>query len=84
MLRGQRTKSLPASFIPRRYAPVQQCGFVTNSKWGFTLGCSPDGLVAADGVIECKSPVPEVQVRMVCEYFKTGKVPDEHRCKFTA
>jgi hypothetical protein len=37
------------------YGEVTECGFITNDKWGFTLGFSPDGLVGTDGQIEVKS-----------------------------
>lgn len=32
---------------------VEEVGFVEENKW---LGCSPDGLVGEDGLLECKAP----------------------------
>ena len=37
------------------YAPVTECGFMTEDCFGFTIGYSPDGLVGDDGLIEIKS-----------------------------
>lgn len=34
---------------------VVELGFITDDKWGFTLGYSPDGLVGDEGLIEIKS-----------------------------
>lgn len=54
-----------------RYSPVQQCGFITNDKWGFTLGMSPDGLVnAADGFEETDGQI-EVKSRSQKYQFET-------------
>jgi hypothetical protein len=70
---GKRTRSGPATLYSKHYAPVEQCGFVTNNKWGFTLGCSPDGLVGDDGMIEVKSRCQKFQVETIVE----GKMPDD-------
>jgi predicted phage-related endonuclease len=77
MLRGQEDEILAREDYAKHYAPVQQCGFVTNSKWGFTLGCSPDGLVGDDGLIECKSRGQKFQVQTIVEHFEDGTVPDD-------
>lgn len=37
------------------HVDVREVGFMTEDKWGFTLGYSPDGLVGDDGLIEVKS-----------------------------
>lgn len=34
---------------------VDEIGFMTEDRWGFTLGYSPDGAVGDDGLIEIKS-----------------------------
>jgi hypothetical protein len=47
-------------------------GFITNDKWGFTIGYSPDGLVGDHGQIECKSRNQKLQVRTLVDY-----VPDD-------
>lgn len=55
-------------------APVTDCGFVTNDRFGFTIGYSPDGLVGDDGLIECKSRRQKYQV----ETIATNEVPVEY------
>jgi predicted phage-related endonuclease len=67
MLRGQEDEILAREEYAKRYAPVAMCGFVTNDKWGFTLGCSPDGLVGDEGMIEIKSRCQRYQVQTICE-----------------
>jgi hypothetical protein len=75
MLRGQADEILARELYSKHYAPVQQCGFVTNSRWGFTLGCSPDGLVGDDGLIEVKSRCQKYQVETIC----TAEMPDDFK-----
>ena len=55
MLRGHEDEVEARLIYHRHYAPVTEMGFITNDKWGFTLGYSPDGLVGDDGAIEAKS-----------------------------
>ena len=59
------------------YAPVEECGFITNDKWGFTLGYSPDGLVGDDGLIECKSRIQKWQMQTLVEYVAKDEVPPD-------
>lgn len=77
MLRGQEDEILARDDYAKHFAPVEQCGFVTNSKWGFTLGCSPDGLVGDDGLIECKSSCQKLHVQRLVEHFESGEPPEE-------
>jgi hypothetical protein len=77
MLRGQEDEILARNLYSKHFAPVQTCGFVTNDKWGFALGCSPDGLVGADGLIEVKSRGQKFQVQTLCEFFEDGTTPDD-------
>lgn len=51
---------------------VEQIGMV---KDGPHFGCSPDGLVASDGMIEIKCTIPSVHI----EYFIDGVVPSAYR-----
>lgn len=74
MLRGHEDELIARSLYSERYAPVEEVGFVTNDRWGFTLGCSPDGLVGADGMIECKSRRQKYQVQTIID----DAVPAEH------
>jgi hypothetical protein len=73
MLRGQEDEITARELYSKHYAPVEQCGFVTNNKWGFTLGCSPDGLVGGDGMIEVKSRCQKFQVETIC----ANAMPDD-------
>jgi hypothetical protein len=59
------------------YAKVTECGFITNDKLGFVLGYSPDGLVADDGLIECKSRVQKWQMQTLIECVAENKIPAE-------
>ena len=73
MLRGQEDEIYARAAYEEHYAPVRQTGFVTNDRWGFAIGYSPDGLVGDSGLIECKSRCGKYQVQTFAEYA----VPDE-------
>jgi hypothetical protein len=75
MLRGHDDEIEARNLYAKHFAPVIETGFVTNSKWGFTLGCSPDGLVGEDGGIECKSRNQKYQVQTICEWYESGGIP---------
>lgn len=75
MIRGMEDEILARELYSKKYAPVQQCGFITNDKWGFTLGMSPDGLVGEDGLIECKSRKQALQVQTIIG----DEMPDDFR-----
>lgn len=66
MLRGKEEEAEIRKVYSANYAPVREIGFVTNDKWGFTLGCSPDGLVGDDGQIEGKSRDQKFQIETIC------------------
>ena len=74
MIRGHEDEIEARIIYAEKYAPVTECGFVTNDKWGFTLGCSPDGLVDDDGMIECKSRRQKYQVETIIN----GTMPDDY------
>lgn len=79
MLRGHEDEILARALYSEKYAPAEQTGFVTNDKWGFTLGCSPDGLVGAEGMIECKSRCQKYQLQTIVEEFTgTATIPEEY------
>lgn len=67
MLRGREDEIEARALYAKRYAPVTNVGFVTNDRWGFTLGYSPDGLVIDEGQIECKSRKQRLQVQTIVE-----------------
>ena len=78
MLRGQEDEILARAEYARRYLPVQDMGFITNDKWGFTLGCSPDGLIGDTGMLECKSRRQRFQVETIIEAVSADKAPDDY------
>lgn len=78
MLRGQNDEVEARAIYAERYAPVIECGFVTNNRWGYTLGYSPDGLVGHDGAIECKSRRQKFQVETLIEHLLNGTIPPEY------
>lgn len=78
MLRGYDDEVRARDLYSQRYAPVQEVGFVTNDRWGFTLGCSPDGLVGTDGGIEAKSRRQKFQIQTIVEEYRDGLIPSEY------
>lgn len=73
MLRGQEDELVARDLYAQHFAPVEEVGFVTNDRWGFTLGYSPDGLVGDAGLIECKSRRQRFQVETII-----NGVPEEY------
>jgi hypothetical protein len=73
MLRGETEERLARELYSEKYAPVVECGFVTNDVLGFNIGYSPDGLVGDDGLIEVKSRGYKYQVQTIIE----GVMPSE-------
>lgn len=77
MLRGKDDEIEAAALYSKFYDPVETVGFVTNNKWGFVLGYSPDGLVNDDGQIECKSRNQKLQVRTLVDFVSAAAIdPD--------
>lgn len=74
MLRGWEDEIRARNKYAENLAPVDECGFITNDKWGFTIGYSPDGLIGDKGLIEIKSRRQKLQM----ETILSGNVPDEH------
>lgn len=74
MLRGQEDEIYARAAYEEHYASVTEIGFITNDRWGFTIGYSPDGLVGDDGLIECKSRAGKYQVQTIAE----NDVPAEY------
>jgi YqaJ-like viral recombinase domain len=54
---------------------VEEVGFIPHAT--LMAGCSPDGLVDADGGVEIKSVIPAVQI----ETILGGTFPSEHRAQ---
>jgi hypothetical protein len=73
MLRGKEDEVDAVQKYSENYNAVERVGFMTNDKWGFTLGYSPDSLVGKDGTVEAKSRKQSLQI----ETIVTG-IKDEH------
>jgi len=52
---------------------VRRVGFVRNGQ----VGCSPDGLVGDDGMLEIKTRLPHLMI----DLFETGEPPTEYRAQ---
>lgn len=77
MLRGMEDEIEARLQYHKTYAPVEEVGFITNDKWGFTIGYSPDALVGDDGLIECKSRNQKYQIMTLCNYVSADTIdPD--------
>ena len=68
MMRGHADEMDACLLYAKEIAPVSNVGFITNDRWGFTLGYSPDALVGDDGLIECKSRIQKYQVQTMVEH----------------
>jgi len=77
MLRGQEDEIEAVALYAKTYEPVERVGFITNDRWGFTIGYSPDALVGADGLVECKSRGQKYQIQTIVDYVSADKIdPD--------
>lgn len=77
MLRGQEEEVYAVETYAKNYTSVQRVGFITNDRWGFTIGYSPDALVGSDGLIECKSRSQKYQIRTLIDYVSADTIdPD--------
>ncbi len=65
MWRGIDDEPRARAVYAKQYAPVQECGFMTEDRFGFTIGYSPDGLVGDDGLIEIKSRRARAQLATI-------------------
>lgn len=65
MLRGIDDEPRARYKYAEHYAPVVEAGFMTEDRWGFTIGYSPDGLVGEDGLIEIKSRRSKTQLATI-------------------
>lgn len=77
MLRGHEDEIDARIAYAANYAPVEDCGFITNDRWGFTIGYSPDGLVGEDGLIETKSRKHKFQVETILKSVAEDTAPAE-------
>jgi hypothetical protein len=78
MLRGQDDEVEALTLYARHYAATETVGFITNDRWGFTLGYSPDALVGSDGLVECKSRRQKYQIQTFLEHVVTQTIPADY------
>lgn len=80
MLRGQVDEIDALIVYSENLAPVNRVGFITNDKWGFTLGYSPDGLIGEHGAVEVKSRRQKYQAQTILDHVATGSAtaPQEY------
>lgn len=77
MLRGQDDEITSLDVYEKTYGAIQRVGFVTNDKWGFAIGYSPDALVGDDGQVECKSRKQSLQIKTLVDYVSADTIdPD--------
>lgn len=77
MLRGRDDELRARAVYSEHIAPVTECGFVTNTRHGFTIGYSPDGLVGDDGLIECKSRRQKFQIETLVQHVPANTCPPD-------
>ena len=77
MARGKEDELDAKILYNEHYAPVENCGFVTNDEWGFTIGYSPDGLIGSEGLIEVKSRCQKYQAETTVNFLPIQKIPEE-------
>lgn len=84
MMRGHEEEADALALYDEKYAMTDRVGFVTNNKWGFTLGYSPDALVADDGLVEVKSRAPKYHVQTMLDHAPSGTIPPEFMLQIQA
>lgn len=67
MWRGVEDEPRAREFYQEHHAPVREIGLLVRDDWGFPIGCSPDGLVGDDGMIEIKSRLQRHQLLTVLD-----------------
>ncbi len=74
MLRGMNDEQDAKTIYDDKHAKIETVGFITNDKWGFTIGYSPDALVGKTGAIEVKSRRQKFQI----ETILTDEMPTDY------
>jgi putative phage-type endonuclease len=74
MARGHLLEPFARDLYSQHYNEVQECGFITSTLGGVTVGYSPDGLVGDDGLIEIKAPRQKTHLKSLL----TNQVPGEY------
>jgi len=74
MARGHTLEPLARDYYSQHRTPLMECGFITRDYGSYCIGCSPDGLVCDDGLIEIKCRLPK---HHLADIF-SNEVPAEH------
>lgn len=74
MMRGTMEEIEAKKYYRKYHGKGRDVGFITNDKFGFIIGYSPDWLVGNDGQMEAKSRKPHLQMKVSLEQ----KIPTEH------
>jgi hypothetical protein len=77
MLRGHQDELIALALYDQHYAETERTGFITNDKWGFTIGYSPDALVGDDGLVEAKSRRQKYQIETFVVNVFENTIPAE-------
>jgi hypothetical protein len=77
MLRGHEDEIEALALYAEHFGPTEAVGFITNDKWGFTLGYSPDALVGADGSVETKSRRQKYQIETFVVHVLAETIPSD-------
>lgn len=75
--RGQELESAAIKLYRfARDVDVEKVGFVTDDAG--TMGCSPDGLVGVDGMVEVKCLKADNHIKAILYFQKHGRAPTDH------
>lgn len=74
MIRGIEHEPFAKDVYADHYAAVEDVGFMVREFPSYRLGCSPDGLVGDEGMVEVKCPRAKAHVATVL----AGEVPKQH------
>lgn len=78
MVRGHEDEIEALALYAKHFAPTEAVGFVTNDKWGFTIGYSPDAFVGADGLVETKSRRQKYQIETFVVHVLAETIPADY------
>lgn len=65
MMRGVLHEPIAKGYYAEHHAPVHEVGFLVRQFDGYEIGCSPDGLIGSDGMLEVKCPRAKGHIRTI-------------------
>lgn len=71
---GSEYEERAKAYYARLFGSVEEVGFIELNE---NVGCSPDGLVGNDGIIEIKYPFPQTHIK----YIHKNTLPTEYRAQ---